>query len=101
MKFYKYIITILLLFNLSFSQCGPDSLITIDVCKLETNYGIMTFKFFEDAAPLTSNKFKALVNQGFYDSLTFYRVVKDHVIQAGDGGENDIPNIVAECVPTV
>ena len=45
---------------------------------------------------LTVDKFKNLVNDGFYDSLTFYRVVKDHVIQAGDGGENDIPTVVAE-----
>lgn len=78
------------------AQCGPDSLVTIDVCKLETNYGTMTFKFFEDAAPLTSEKFKGLVKEGFYDSLSFYRVVKEHVIQAGDGGENDIPTVTAE-----
>ena len=96
MKNFKYAITILFFLHFSYSQCGPDSLVTIDVCKLETNYGTMTFKFFEDAAPLTSEKFKGLVEKGFYDSLTFYRVVKDHVIQAGDGGENDIPTVVAE-----
>ncbi|MEE9571759.1 MAG: peptidylprolyl isomerase, partial [Candidatus Neomarinimicrobiota bacterium] len=40
--------------------------------------------------------FKNLVKEGFYDSLTFYRVVNDHVIQAGDGGENGILTVQAE-----
>ncbi|MBU0528874.1 peptidylprolyl isomerase, partial [bacterium] len=64
--------------------------------RLQTNHGNMTFRFFDDEAPLTTAQFKKLVNEGFYDSLTFYRVVKDHVIQAGDGGENDVPTVVAE-----
>lgn len=92
--------TLLLLSFLSLSfisaQCGPDSLASLEICKFETNYGTMTFRFFEDAAPLTVEKFKGLVNEGFYDSLTFYRVVKGHVIQAGDGVENDIPTVQAE-----
>jgi len=89
-------IFILLVLSILNAQCGPDSLVTIEVCRLETNHGDMTFKFFEDAAPHTSEKFKGLVKEGFYDSLTFYRVVKDHVIQAGDGGENNIPTIESE-----
>jgi cyclophilin family peptidyl-prolyl cis-trans isomerase len=56
----------------------------------------MQFKFFEDVAPLSITKFKNLVKDGFYDSLKFYRVVKDHVIQAGDGGENNISTVQAE-----
>jgi cyclophilin family peptidyl-prolyl cis-trans isomerase len=83
-------------FSSVFAQCEPDSLASLDVCVIKTNYGEMQFRFFEDAAPLTSAKFKNLVNEGFYDSLIFYRVVKDHVIQAGDGGESDIPTVQAE-----
>lgn len=79
-----------------YGQCEPDSIASLEICKLETNYGTMTFRFFEDAAPLTVEKFKGLANKGFYDSLTFYRVVEGHVIQAGDGGENDIPTVEAE-----
>ena len=95
MKIKIFLFTFLLLTKLT-AQCGPDSLATLEICKIETNYGIMTFKFFEDKAPLTVTKFKGLVNSGFYDSLTFYRVVKGHVIQAGDGGENEIPTVNAE-----
>lgn len=79
-----------------FAQCEPDSLTSLEVCELKINYGNMQFRFFEDAAPKTVAHFKKLVNAGFYDSLKFYRVVKGHVIQAGDGGENNISTVNAE-----
>ena len=94
-KIIFLILAIVFLSSLS-AQCEPDSIASIDICKLETNHGVMTFRFFEDSAPLTVDKFKNLVNDRFYDSLTFYRVVKDHVIQAGDGGKNDITTVVSE-----
>lgn len=78
------------------AQCEPDSIASLEICLLKTNYGDMQFRFFENAAPLTTAKFKNLVKEGFYDSLTFYRVVKDHVIQAGTNIDNDIPTIQAE-----
>ncbi len=67
-----------------------------EVCVLETGMGTMIFRFFEDAAPLTVRNFKSLVREGFYDGLPFYRVVKGHVIQAGDGGENGRPTVKGE-----
>ncbi|NHZ85255.1 MAG: hypothetical protein GWP19_05175, partial [Planctomycetia bacterium] len=73
---------ILVLFSSLSAQDEPDSTVSLEVCLLKTNYGDMQFRFFDDAAPLTTAKFKNLVKEGFYDSLTFYRVVKDHVIQA-------------------
>jgi len=78
------------------AQCEPDSIASLEVCVLNTNHGEMQFRFFEDAAPLTIAQFKNLVNDGFYDSLTFYRVVKDHVIQAGTNIDNEIPTVQAE-----
>ncbi len=67
-----------------------------EVCVLETTMGTMAFRFFEAAAPLTVANFKDLVRDGFYDGKPFYRVVKGHVIQAGDGGENDRPTVKGE-----
>jgi cyclophilin family peptidyl-prolyl cis-trans isomerase len=97
MKIIRLIIfTILISISSIFAQCEPDSIASLEVCLLKTNYGDMQFKFFEDVAPLTITKFKNLVKDGFYDSLKFYRVVKDHVIQAGDGGENNISTVQAE-----
>ncbi len=97
MNFIKMLILlVVILFALLKAQCEPDSIASLEVCVLKTNYGDMQFMFFDEAAPLTVEKFKNLVKEGFYDSLTFYRVVKDHVIQAGDGGENDVPTVQAE-----
>lgn len=69
---------------------------TEEVAVLETSRGTMVFRLFEDEAPLTTANFKALVAEGFYDGLPFYRVVKGHVIQAGDGGENGRPTVKGE-----
>ena len=87
---------ILMLFSPLSAQCEPDSIASLEVCVIKTNYGDMQFRFFEKVAPLTTAKFKNLVNDSFYDSLTFYRVVKDHVIQAGTNIDNEIPTIQAE-----
>jgi cyclophilin family peptidyl-prolyl cis-trans isomerase len=67
-----------------------------EVCVLDTSLGTMVFRFFEEEAPLTSQNFKDLVRDGFYDGKAFYRVVAGHVIQAGDGGENDHPTVKGE-----
>ncbi len=59
----------------------------VEVCRLQTNYGAMVFRFFEEEAPVTSAHIKELVREGFYDGKDFYRIVKGHVIQTGGGGD--------------
>jgi cyclophilin family peptidyl-prolyl cis-trans isomerase len=56
--------------------------------KLNTSLGSMTFELFDDVAPNTVATIKGLVNAGFYNGLTFHRVVKDFVIQGGDPAGN-------------
>ncbi len=48
-----------------------------------TPYGNMIAKLY-DATPLHRDNFIKLVQQGFYDSLLFHRVIKDFMIQGGD-----------------
>lgn len=67
-----------------------------EVGVLETTLGTMVIRFHEQDAPQTVANFKKLVRDGFYDGRNFYRVVQGHVIQAGDGGENDKPKIKGE-----
>ncbi len=51
---------------------------------IETEKGTMTVDLTCRDSPLTCLSFLQLIAQGFYDGLTFHRVVPDFVIQAGD-----------------
>lgn len=51
---------------------------------LETEKGEMRLRLFAEDAPLTVNNFVFLANQGFYDGLTFHRVIEDFMAQGGD-----------------
>lgn len=48
------------------------------------NFGMIKIELYPDLAPETVANFIALANRGFYDGLTFHRVVKDFMIQGGD-----------------
>ena len=50
---------------------------------IETEKGKMEVKFFEKDAPKTVQNFIDLSEKGFYDGLTFHRVIPDFVIQGG------------------
>ncbi|HRI05513.1 MAG TPA: peptidylprolyl isomerase [Candidatus Dojkabacteria bacterium] len=51
---------------------------------LFTDYGQIVVDLFEDVAPVTVNSFVFLSKDGFYNGLTFHRVVRNFVIQGGD-----------------
>lgn len=46
--------------------------------------GIIKMELYPEIAPETVNNFVYLINQGFYDGLTFHRVEKGFVVQSGD-----------------
>jgi peptidyl-prolyl cis-trans isomerase B (cyclophilin B) len=50
--------------------------------------GVIVVELDRDAAPLTVNNFLQLVNAGFYDGLTYHRIVPGFVIQGGDPSGN-------------
>ena len=51
---------------------------------LETADGEIRFDLFESESPLTVNNFVNLAEDGFYDGLTFHRVINNFVAQGGD-----------------
>ena len=55
---------------------------------LQTNYGEIQFATYDADAPKTVENFLKLAGQGFYNNLTFHRVVKGFVIQGGDPAGN-------------
>ena len=48
------------------------------------NYGTIKVELYPELAPETVANFITLANRGFYNGLTFHRVVKDFMIQGGD-----------------
>lgn len=50
---------------------------------LRTSLGNMTLSFIADKAPRTAENFAKLAKKGFYDGLTFHRVLKDFMVQGG------------------
>jgi len=50
---------------------------------IETNKGVIKFALYEEDAPITTANFVKLAQSGFYDGLTFHRVVPGFVIQGG------------------
>ncbi len=55
---------------------------------LQTSLGNITIDLFEKESPKTVNNFIALAKDGFYDGLTFHRIIKDFMIQGGDPSGN-------------
>lgn len=47
-------------------------------------YGTMEAELYPNVAPNTVNNFIELANKGFYDNLTFHRIIKGFMIQGGD-----------------
>lgn len=54
------------------------------VTMIVKDYGTVTLELYPDMAPNTVNNFITLANEGFYDGLTFHRIIKDFMIQGGD-----------------
>lgn len=64
------------------------------VAVMHTNHGDITIRLFADKAPKTVENFVTHAKNGYYNGLTFHRVIKDFMIQGGDptgtgcGGES-------------
>lgn len=52
--------------------------------RFTTSKGEFDVELFADRTPITVNNFVFLAREGFYDGLTFHRVIADFMIQGGD-----------------
>jgi peptidyl-prolyl cis-trans isomerase B (cyclophilin B) len=66
---------------------------------IKTEKGDMEVKFFQEDAPNTVENFISLSKKGFYDGLTFHRVIQDFVIQGGcpKGDGSGGPGYTIDC----
>jgi peptidyl-prolyl cis-trans isomerase B (cyclophilin B) len=50
---------------------------------MQTNAGAIQLELFDEDAPKTVANFRKLASEGFYDGLSFHRIIKDFMIQGG------------------
>ena len=50
---------------------------------MTTNHGPIVFEMFDEDAPKTVDNMRKLAGDGFYDGLTFHRIIRDFMIQGG------------------
>lgn len=83
-KMLKIVFALSLVFvmTFSFAACSDKENYTavIDV----ENYGKITLTLDADAAPKTVDNFVKLAKSGFYDGLTFHRIMEGFMMQGGD-----------------
>ena len=59
-----------------------------EIAIIKTTMGEMKLRFFREEAPKACENFITLAKEGFYDGLTFHRVIKNFMIQTGDPNGN-------------
>jgi peptidyl-prolyl cis-trans isomerase B (cyclophilin B) len=57
--------------------------VAMSTATLQTSAGPVTVELHDEAAPKTVGNFRKLAADGFYDNLTFHRVIPDFMIQGG------------------
>ena len=69
------------------------------VAIIETEKGTIELELFEEDAPNTVANFEKLIEEGFYDGLTFHRVIPNFVIQGGcpNGNGTGGPGYTIKC----
>ena len=55
----------------------------MSTANMNTSHGTIALELFDDDAPKTVANFRKLAGDGFYDGLTFHRVIKDFMVQGG------------------
>ena len=50
---------------------------------IQTSKGVIEVELFDEDAPKTVGNFRELAGKGYYDGLTFHRVIPDFMVQAG------------------
>lgn len=84
-RFIAFTLTVVLLLCV-LSACGEKERaggkhhVEIEVA----NYGVIRVELDADAAPITVENFLKLANEGFYNGLTFHRIISGFMVQGGD-----------------
>ncbi|MCD6328412.1 peptidylprolyl isomerase [bacterium] len=67
----------------------PLAPITDEVVEIETKFGKIYIELLPEVAPKTVDNFLKLIRSGFYNGVTFHRVIPGFMIQGGDPNSKD------------
>jgi cyclophilin family peptidyl-prolyl cis-trans isomerase/protein-disulfide isomerase len=101
------IVQLIILGKRQFKACPPFTIKTNKqyIASLHTEKGDVTMELFADKAPVTVNSFIFLAQNGWYDNITFHRVIPKLYAQAGDpsgtGKGNPGYYLITEIVPSL
>jgi len=87
------------------APADKENLIYMDVGNAQETYGRVVIRLRPDLAPKHVERIKILTRRGFYDGLTFHRVIPSFMAQTGDPkgtgeGGSDLPNLEPEFTAT-
>ena len=89
MKTLTYLLPLITIVPLIFTSCalfsfdkGPKEQVAV----VSTEKGTFVFEFYAESAPVAVENFKKLINQKFYDGLTFHRIINDPGLNIVQGG---------------
>lgn len=82
----KDVIRLLLLEKRQYTGCPPFTIDTTKqyIANITTEKGTIIVQLYPDKAPLAVNSFVFLVGTGYFDGITFHRVIKGYLAQSGD-----------------
>ena len=82
----RTILNLVNLKDLQFSECPPMKIDPLKkyIATIQMDGGDIVLELFPDVAPLTVNSFIFLAENGWYDGVTFHRVLPGFVAQSGD-----------------
>lgn len=89
-------LTLLFTAAILISGCGPKTSAPVRA-EIQTTEGDITV-VLSDLTPLHRDNFIKLVESGFYEGVSFHRIIKDFMIQGGDGSTKNPPSTVADYV---
>ena len=83
------VILMLAITALTLTSCEKDPYEVTHYATIEIeDYGVIELELYGNAAPITVENFEKLANSGFYDGLTFHRIIYGFMMQGGGFLEN-------------
>ncbi|MDP3965139.1 MAG: peptidylprolyl isomerase [bacterium] len=70
--------------SMSDTNTQIDKLAVLPIAEMKTNYGTMKIQFYTAEAPELTKNFIELAQSGYYNGLTFHRIIPGFVAQGGD-----------------